>query len=152
MLYAAIGTFYNPVQKRAFPRLDMLEAICPLSRYSRSRALRELLTLGLVEVWGEKRGRRRRTVYRLPYVNEKRWHMAHPQQATGDELQDLIAKNQLPADLEWAGRGWVILNSIHKRATILPPTCVAETATKAAVFLADFATILPPHPYVRVNL
>ena len=106
ILYVSISTFYNISQERAFPKLEMLEAVCPLSRWSRSRALLELLNLRLVEVWGEKVGRRRRTFYRLLQVNPKGWHMAERQQLTGEELQERFSRKKLLKGMEWVQKAY----------------------------------------------
>lgn len=106
-LYLALGTFYNLKQRRSFPSLQMLEAVCPVTRFSRSRALRELIDLGLVEVWGERSGRRRRTFYRLPHVDAKGHHTAERQQPTSEEIDELETEGALPVEYEWARRAYV---------------------------------------------
>jgi hypothetical protein len=53
-LYLALATFYNLPQRRSFPTLQMLEQLVPIDRYGRSRALKRLTALGLVEVWSER--------------------------------------------------------------------------------------------------
>jgi hypothetical protein len=107
VLYLTLATFYNLQQKRSFPTLEMLEATCPLSRFSRSRALRTLFGLGLVEVWGEKRGRRRRTFYRLLHADAGGHHMAQCQQPTFNELREWASKSTLPPEYDWVQRAYV---------------------------------------------
>ncbi len=107
ILYLALATFYNLSQRRSFPTNAMLFAVCSLSRFSRSRALRQLLDLGLVEVWGEKRGRRRRTFYRLLHVDAGGHHVARRQQHTFDELREWAAEGRLPPGYGWVQRAYV---------------------------------------------
>lgn len=107
VLYLALATFYNFSQQRSFPKLEMLEAVCPLSRSSRSRGLRELVNLGLVEVWGERRGRRRRTFYRLLNVDARGHHLAQVQQVSGGELMNWTLKGSIPPDYEWVQRAYL---------------------------------------------
>jgi len=107
VLYMALGTFYNRNQHRAFPTLEMLEAACPLSRFSRSRALGELHDLGLVEVWGEKHRRRRLTFYRLLHVDAGGHHVAERQQPTVDELRKWAAVGALSPEYDWMQRAYV---------------------------------------------
>jgi hypothetical protein len=106
VLYLALGTFYNLSQRRSFPNLEMLEAVCPLTRSARSRALRELIDLGLVEVWGERLKRKRRTFYRLVHVDAKGHHTAERQQLTLEEIAELDTTGKLPAEYEWAKRAY----------------------------------------------
>jgi hypothetical protein len=106
VLYLALGTFYNLAQRRSFPNLQMLEAVCPLTRSARSRALRELTDLGLVEVWGEKFRRKRRTFYRLLHVDAKGHHTAERHQPTSEEIDELETEGALPAEYEWAKRAY----------------------------------------------
>lgn len=102
VLYMALGTFYNSKQRRAFPKPEHLDAVVPLARYGRSRALGKLVELGLVEIWGERKGRRRRTFYRLLHVNEKRRHCAKKQQLDWREIEEMKNHGQLPKDYAWA--------------------------------------------------
>jgi len=107
VFYLALATFYNRDQQRAFPNAEMLFAVLPLSRFARCRALRELVDLGLVEVWGEKRGRRRRTFYRLPRADTKGHHMAQVQQATCEELLAWEVEGTLPPGSAWVQRAYL---------------------------------------------
>lgn len=104
VLYLTLATFYNRRQARAFPTLERIETVCPLGRFSRSRALRELRKLGLVEVWAERRGRRRRTFYRLLHADAKGHHKAQLQQATCEEIFERAVKGVLPPGYEWVQR------------------------------------------------
>lgn len=106
-LYLTLATFYNLNQQRSFPTLKMLEAVCPLSRFSRSRALRELTDLGLVEVWGEKLGRKRRTFYRLLHVDAKGHHMAQVQQLSCEDLYERRAEGLLSPGYDLLDRAYL---------------------------------------------
>lgn len=101
VLYLALAAFYNPQQKRSFPTILILEQLLPIDRYGRSRAVKRLTELGLVEVWSEKRGRRRLPFYRLLHADEKGKHMAAPQQPSEKELLDFARNGGLPAGYEW---------------------------------------------------
>jgi DNA-binding transcriptional ArsR family regulator len=101
VLYLALATFYNIQQQRAFPNLEMLYAVCPLSKSSRSRALGELFEHGLVEVWSERLGRRRRTFYRLPHVDAKGHHLAEVQQPRWEDLLRQELEHTLPEQFAW---------------------------------------------------
>jgi hypothetical protein len=101
VLYLTLATFYNPSQRRSFPRLKDIEAVCPLGAPARSRALSGLKKHGLVEVWGERTGRRKRTFYRLLHAGTKGHHLAEQQQPTGEELQERERKGKLGEDYEW---------------------------------------------------
>jgi hypothetical protein len=107
VLYIALGTFYNRNQQRAFPNLKMLFAVLPLSRYARCRALRELVDLGLVEVWGARRGRKRQTFYRLPYVDATGHHMSQVQQPTCEQLLAAYAEDCLPPEYDWVRQAYL---------------------------------------------
>jgi len=107
VLYLALGTFYSLPQQRSFPTLELLFAVCPLSRFSRSRALCELADLGLVEVWGKRQGRTRRTFYRLLHVDAKGHHLAEVQQPRAEELLSWEAEGMLPPDFMWAQSAYV---------------------------------------------
>ncbi|HEV2492292.1 MAG TPA: hypothetical protein VG204_04385 [Terriglobia bacterium] len=107
VLYLALGTFYHLYQQRSFPKLEMLEAVCPLSKFSRSRALRELVDLGLVEVWGEQRGRKRRTFYRLLHVDAKGHHVAKVEQPTYEDIYERLAQGALSPGYEWVQRAYL---------------------------------------------
>ena len=107
VLYLALATFYNREQQRAFPTAEMLFAVVPLTRSSRSRALRELLDLQLVEVWGQRQRRRRRTFYRLLHVDRQGHHLMQAQQPTCDQLQAWKAEGALPRDFEWVRQAYL---------------------------------------------
>ncbi len=104
VLYLALATFYNGKQRRAFPTPEQLYAVVPISRYGRSRAMRKLIELELIEVWGETLKRRRRTFYRLLNVSDGRRHLANRQQRSYKELRELAGKGELPADEGWLHR------------------------------------------------
>ena len=101
VLYLALGTFYNRKECRAFPTLEQLYAVFPLERYGRSRALGKLVELGLVEVWGERRQRRRRTFYRLLHVDDTGKHCAEKMQPSWAELKEMQSRTQLSEAYEW---------------------------------------------------
>jgi hypothetical protein len=100
-LYVALATFYSNRQARAFPKSEELYTVCPLSVFSRSRAMFRLIDEGLIEVWGERIKRRRRTFYRFPHVDAKGHHMAQVQQPTAQELLEQKQKGTLPPDFGW---------------------------------------------------
>lgn len=106
-LYLALATFYNRNQQRAFPNLEMVFAVLPLSRYARCRALRELVNLGLVEVWGARRGRKWRTFYRFPHADTTGHHMAGVQQPTCEELLAWDAEGRLPPGHAWVQQAYL---------------------------------------------
>jgi hypothetical protein len=101
VLYQGLSTFYNRKQRRAFPPLAHLYAVCPLSRFSRSRAMLELVDALLVEVWSESVGRRERRFYRLLFVDAKGHHVSTRQQHTAEELRELERAGSLPPGFEW---------------------------------------------------
>jgi hypothetical protein len=105
-MYLTLATFYSLRQQRAFPTLKHIEAVCPLGGPARSRALAQLKQLGLVEVWAERRGRRRHTFYRLLHVDATGHHLAERQQPTGKELQERQRQGVLGEDYEWLKRAY----------------------------------------------
>jgi predicted transcriptional regulator len=105
-LYLALSTFLNFEQRRAFPSVTELETVLPIDRPSRSKAFRKLIDLALVEVWAEKVGRRRRTFYRFPYIDEKGHHVGQRQQSTAEELLQWNAEGSLPPGFEWLKEAW----------------------------------------------
>lgn len=107
VLYLALATFYNRKQQRSFPSPEMLFAVAPLSRFARCRALRELVALGLVEVWGQKRRRRRLTFFRLIHADAKGHHMAQVQQATCEELIAREVEGTLPPGSAWVKQAYL---------------------------------------------
>ena len=107
VIYLALATFYNRKQKRSFPPPERLYAVVPLDRSARSRALSPLRKLGLVEIWGERKGRRRRRFFRLLHVDESGRHVADRQQPTHEELSILQKTGKLPKHLEWVRNSYL---------------------------------------------
>lgn len=115
-LYLGLAVFYNPRQKRSFPRPEHLDNVAPMDAAERSRALHALAEHALVELWREPIGRWNRRFVRLPYVDERGKHMGRRQQPTWQELLEMKQNDQLTAEYAWVSRATLLVPNQRRRA------------------------------------
>jgi hypothetical protein len=122
MLYEHFATYYNKVNKYAFPPAEQTRHDYQIERRHLSELRGALESDGLIERWSFRKGRRWFQVIRLPHVDESGRHRAMRQQPSAREI--LAAKGNSPIaypgdwmsvwNLTWLKEEAKLLTPLHK--------------------------------------